>query len=258
MNATAGEDCDGAGRSEACNDDCTNSSCGDGIVNATAGEDCDDEGESETCNVNCTASECGDGVSNTNAGEECDDAGESLSCDDDCTTAECGDGNANAAAGEECDDTGESAICNGDCTAAECGDGIVNETAGEQCDDGGTEDGDDCSATCQLEGSCFENSQWQPVDCSTDTWVWSSDRTLAPSLSEANDNQVLWAGCTHAAAANTCSLDGTGWVSTETVVMSGCGDDWLHITDDSTFNCGGHDGDVVRRLALGNNDCYDY
>lgn len=150
MNASAGEECDGAGRSEACNDDCTNAACGDGIVNATAGEACDDEGESAVCNGDCSASECGDGVTNATAGEACDGAGESITCDADCTAAECGDGLTNVTAGEGCDDVGESAACNDDCSVSECGDGIPNVTAGEACDDGNEIDDDECTNACEF------------------------------------------------------------------------------------------------------------
>ncbi len=50
--------------------------CGDGNINVNVGlpdEDCDDSGESGTCNENCTTSVCGDGVLNVTAGEGCDD-----------------------------------------------------------------------------------------------------------------------------------------------------------------------------------------
>ena len=72
-------------------------------------------------------------------------------CDTDCSAATCGDGQVNALADEACDDGGESATCDADCTAVVCGDGVVNLTAGEACDDGGSDDGDGCSASCQVE-----------------------------------------------------------------------------------------------------------
>lgn len=64
---------------------------------------------------------------------------------------ECGDGEVNAP-GETCDPPGEPAgepdECREDCTY--CGDGIRDEGL-EQCDDGNNEDGDGCSATCEVE-----------------------------------------------------------------------------------------------------------
>ncbi|HYB99124.1 MAG TPA: DUF4215 domain-containing protein [Candidatus Limnocylindrales bacterium] len=151
LNATRGEDCDGAGETAGCDANCTFRVCGDGTVNATAGETCDDSGESATCDSNCTARACGDGTTNHTAGEECDTTVASASCDANCTFAFCGDGTTNAAAGEDCDDSGESAACNADCTTSTCGDDVLNATDGEQCDDGNLVNGDGCSSTCVVE-----------------------------------------------------------------------------------------------------------
>ena len=108
--------------------------------------------------------------------------------------------------------------------------------------------------------SCFNNPMWTPVNCTTTAWVWSSDRNVATTLQPANDNRVLWTGCNHAGDNPTgmCSLDGTGWVSTQTQVMAGCNANWYHIGGRHTGNCGGHDGDTVRRLVLGPDECYNY
>ncbi|MEM9461464.1 MAG: hypothetical protein AAGF11_45290 [Myxococcota bacterium] len=81
--------------------------CGDGQVDP--GEDCDDAGESARCNDDCTMAVCGDGIFNRSAGEDCDGdgmgmGGESATCDDDCTEVVCGDGVLNATAMEVCDD----------------------------------------------------------------------------------------------------------------------------------------------------------
>lgn len=45
--------------------------CGDGTVDP--GEQCDDAGESATCDDDCSTAECGDGRLNVTAGESCDD-----------------------------------------------------------------------------------------------------------------------------------------------------------------------------------------
>ena len=60
--------------------------CGDGTVNAAAAEDCDDAGESAICDNDCTSVTCGDGTLNTTAGEECDTSDDE-DCLSDCTIA---------------------------------------------------------------------------------------------------------------------------------------------------------------------------
>lgn len=86
----------------------------------------------------------------------------------------------------------------------------------------------------------------------------SKPTSSATTLQQANAQQVLWTGCSHSGVPNTCSLDGTGWVSTQVVAMIGCNESWYHLGGSYTGDCGGHDGDQVRRLALGPNDCYAY
>ncbi len=106
------------------------------------------------------------------------------------------------------------------------------------------------------EGACADNPLWRPVECATGEWVWSSDRSIAQTLQAANDAHVLWSYGN--VSDGLCSLDGTGWVSTQTFTMQGCDESWYHIGGRFTGNCGGHDGELVRRLALGPDDCYDY
>ncbi|MFT6627770.1 MAG: cysteine-rich repeat protein [Flavobacteriales bacterium] len=184
-----GESCDDAGESLSCDDDCSDTVCGDGATNATAGELCDDGGNNGTpgaCAADClgiTDAVCGNGV--LEAGERCDDAGPTNECDADCTFTECGDGVRNATAGEACDDgtnngeprgcavdcggltpsvcgngvseagefcdtSGDSAACDSNCTEALCGDGTLNAAALELCDDGAA-NGEPlaCAANCQ-------------------------------------------------------------------------------------------------------------
>lgn len=112
---------------------------------------------------------------------------------------------------------------------------------------------------CTAAPSCVNNAQWMPVNCTTTAWVWSSNRSLATTVNAANTQHLLWAGCAHTSGAgNTCSLTGTGWVSTAVTTMSGCDASWYHLGGSYTGNCGGHDGDQVRRLVVGPNDCYAY
>ncbi|MCA9543665.1 MAG: hypothetical protein KC613_04725 [Myxococcales bacterium] len=106
---------------------------------------------------------------------------------------------------------------------------------------------------------CANHPQWRPVECVTGAWVWSSDRQFQ-ALEAANEAHTLWTGCNHAGdnPNGLCSLDGTGWVSSQSSVMAGCNNTWYHIGGRFSGNCGGHDGDTVRRLALREDDCYDY
>lgn len=123
----------------------------------------------------------------------------------------------------------------------------------------------DNGGSCSLDSVCAESvstdcatsTLWQPVDCTTTDWVWSSDRNFL-TLELADANGVLWVGDQHTIIPNTCSLDGTGWVSTEVFTMQGCNTSWSHIGGRYTGNCGGHDGDQVRRLTLEPQGCFDY
>jgi cysteine-rich repeat protein len=113
---------DGAGANEACDDG--NTVSGDGCsatCQAEAGFNCINLLNMMTI---CTSSDCGNGVVNT--GDMCDPA----------------------PAGSL-----PTATCNIDCTFSACGDGRRNPHAGanEACDDGNTQNGDGCSATCQVE-----------------------------------------------------------------------------------------------------------
>jgi hypothetical protein len=111
-----------------------------------------------------------------------------------------------------------------------------------------------------IPGDCASHDQWTPVTCTIGSWVWSSDRTYT-SIDSAEAEGVLWTGCTHSGDGNDdgmCSLDGMGWVSTESSVMAGCNETWYHLGGTYTGNCGGHDGDIVRHLVTDPMGCYDY
>jgi len=138
--------------------------CGDGIVEGA--EECDEAGESASCDDDCTFVDCGDENVNEAAGEICDEGGEAFGCDGDCTLPECGDGIVNESVDEQCDAGGETFDCDVDCTPAACGDGVQNLTALETCDDGDNMSDDGCSATCVLEGDfggycrVVDGTQW--------------------------------------------------------------------------------------------------
>jgi cysteine-rich repeat protein len=147
---TAGEECDdgNAASGDGCDVDCTLTRCGNGIV--SIGEECDDGNavDGDGCDANCTVSRCGNGV--VTAGEECDDGNlvNGDSCDANCTVPRCGNGIVDA--GEACDDGNavDGDGCDTNCTIPACGNGIV--TAGEECDDGNQVDGDGCDANCTV------------------------------------------------------------------------------------------------------------
>ncbi|MSP60531.1 MAG: hypothetical protein EXR72_09360 [Myxococcales bacterium] len=168
-----------------------------------------------------------------------------------CTNGMCGFGgcnpgfencNANTADGCEVDLQTDKANCGG-CGKA-CGNNMI------------------CKAgACAQAASCLANPQWMAVSCVTGDWVWSRDRNGAKTLQLANAARVLATGCNHGAQINNkglCSLDGKGWVSTQTFAMVGCDATWYHLGGSFTGNCGGHDGDTWRHLALGDNDCFAY
>ena len=150
VNQFSGEACDDGEESSECNLDCTATRCGDGYINWTV-EQCESTEDTDYCDHDCTLAECGDGYLNVLTGEECDLGGNDVSCDADCTLPACGDGHANPAAGEECDDGGDSLNCDADCTIAQCGDGYSNVAALETCDDGNLVAGDGCDEFCQAE-----------------------------------------------------------------------------------------------------------
>ncbi len=134
---------------DGCNNDCTVSGCGDGVV--TPPETCDDNNTNngDGCDANCTPTGCGNGV--TTAGETCDDGnGSNLdACLNTCAANVCGDG-FTLTGTEQCDDgnptNGDG--CDANCTTTGCGNGIV--TGGEACDDGNANNGDGCIATCMV------------------------------------------------------------------------------------------------------------
>jgi len=255
------EECDDGNSvdTDACVAACKLATCGDGYTQEGV-EVCDDGNDdpADGCTPTCMPGACGDGV--IQDGEQCDDGNRDLT--DECPACQlafCGDGFMQAGV-EVCDDGNQldnDGCLPTFCTPAECGDGFVYEGM-EECDDGNDVDEDGCDNQCVSNSTCLNNPLWMPVDCVTDQWVWSSDSINATTLEQANAQQVLWTGCSHSGVATTCSLDGTGWVSTQTFVMNGCDQSWYHIGGSYTGACGGHDGDQVRRLALGDNGCYSY
>jgi cysteine-rich repeat protein len=103
---------------DACHTDCSDPSCGDGIIWQGV-EDCEDGNQVNTdaCTNTCQAAECGDGVL-WQGMETCDDGNFS---------------NADA--------------CPGSCEPAFCGDGFT-QVGPEQCDDGNNVDDDFCGNDC--------------------------------------------------------------------------------------------------------------
>ncbi|MFQ5479061.1 MAG: hypothetical protein ACE5E4_10640, partial [Candidatus Binatia bacterium] len=229
-NSSAGEFCDDGGETATCDIDCTPVECGDGTPNAAAGEDCDDAGESAACNTDCTTARCGDGVANSSAGEFCDDAGETATCDVDCTAVQCGDGTHNAAAGEDCDDAGESAACDADCTTPRCGDGIFNLAAGEDCDDGNLVDGDGCDSNCTAT-ACGNGIVTAGEDCDGDgsgnggeTASCDVDCSLA-ECGDGTQNATAGEACDDAGQSASCDGDCTQVICGDGTLNAAAGED---------------------------------
>ena len=137
-----------------------------------------------------------------------------------------------------------------------CADGIDNDM------DGAIDypvDPNCAAAGSNFEAGCEGNALWQPVECAITSWVWSSDSRFG-DLASAEENRVLYSGCTHDGQnpEGLCSLDGTGWVSVDSFPMQGCDATWWHIGGEFTGQCGGHDGDTVRHLVLSSDACWDY
>jgi len=127
--------------------------CGNGVLECT--EQCEDGNaiNGDGCDQNCTLTACGNGVLTPGTGELCDD-GDLVSgdgCDENCTPTACGNGI--VAGSELCDDgnvtSGDG--CDENCRPTECGNGVVTGGTGETCDDGNVVNGDGCSSTCQIE-----------------------------------------------------------------------------------------------------------
>ncbi|MCB9548300.1 MAG: hypothetical protein H6706_20990 [Myxococcales bacterium] len=108
---------------------------------------------------------------------------------------------------------------------------------------------------------CANNPLWRPVACQTGEWVWSSDRAFQ-TVAAAEAARELWSAEVNDQGAPgqdaLCSLTGQGFVAVQAGVMAGCNTDWFHIGGRFTGNCGGHDGEVVRRLVMNPQGCYDY
>jgi cysteine-rich repeat protein len=131
--------------------ECADAVCGDGHVQ-TGVEACDDGNTDDTdaCLTTCVAASCGDGLVQVGV-EDCDDA--NMDNNDDCVacaTAACGDGYVHIGS-EECDDANMDNTdgCDDTCVGAVCADGFVQ--TGEECDDANVDPMDGCSPICAWE-----------------------------------------------------------------------------------------------------------
>jgi len=158
-NAMAGDCCNALCQVEVgpCNDGdncttgdvCTPGGCAGTPLDCSFLDSACTEGQCDTMNGECVS------VS-INEGDPCDD-GNACSVDDVClagTCSACGNGTTDAACGETCDPP-VSGTCDATCILVDCGNTTLQ--LGEECDDGNTQNGDGCSATCQLEDRlCIE------------------------------------------------------------------------------------------------------
>jgi cysteine-rich repeat protein len=217
-NADDGELCeiDGVDDLLLCIDgNCTQTSCGDGIVDDRTDEQCDDgnDQDGDGCEVGCMYScnedsDCADG--NMCNGEEL--------CDTDAHV--CGSSEA-PEDGTECDE--DRACFNGRCVGLGCGNGVLED--GEDCDDGNADDGDGCDSDCTF--SCVEDS-----DCD-DGSVCSGEETCDTDTNTCVAGEVLACEDGNACTENLCDpelgcsfplidADGDGKASTE---LGSCGQD---------------------------------
>lgn len=240
--------------------------CNDGLFctinDACAGGTC--AGMPNTCAAPgdiCLIGSCDEGGDSCvavpgNNGALCND-GSTCTVNEACSNGSC-EGGDPANPGGACDDL--SACTTGDT----CQNGVCSGVAIVAC----VNDDDCCPAACSAASDndcgCINNPLWMPVTCVTPSWVWSRNKAVATTLAAANANQVLATGCVHGSpqpelSQGLCSLDGTGWVSTQAFPMVGCDATWYHLGGSYTGDCGGHDaGDTWRHLVLGPNDCFDY
>jgi len=246
-----------------CDNNCTNTGCGNGIK--TAGEACDDGNTTngDGCSSTCTLEKCGNGV--VDSGEQCDPgvAGENASCNRDCTNASCGDGKVNVAAGEECDDG--NAVDTDDCLTSKssaattcklnrCGDGKRDATGPdhiEACDDGNQDNTDGCTVDCRTTAVCGNGIREVGEQCddgnTSDNDTCLSSSTDASTTCKNNvcgdghpggsneqcDNGVAGNGATKHCLAN-CKLNtcGDGFLDTEGSPIEVCDDG--NTADEST------------------------
>ncbi len=149
---------------DGCDSNCTPTACGNGVV--TGIEQCDDgnQVDGDGCDHNCQPTGCGNGV--VTPPEQCDDgnAVEGDGCDTNCTTSGCGNGI--VAGNEQCDDGNQinDDGCDNDCRPPRCGNGIVDASHGETCDDGNAVNGDGCDSNCTPTG-CGNGIPTPPEQC---------------------------------------------------------------------------------------------
>lgn len=178
--------------------DCTIGYCGDAIPDV--GEECDAGGANSdapnaACRTDCSERTCGDGIVDNQFGEQCDDGNRDNgdACLNSCLAATCGDGivcsasNCSSGPGggpEECD---ESAVCClSECKRRVCADQLVcKPTSGcchpdESCDDGNPCTEDTCNTfvgcahtpiagCCVTDGKCTDGNPCTQDRCNTNT-----------------------------------------------------------------------------------------
>jgi cysteine-rich repeat protein len=209
-----GEECDDGGETAACDEDCTDSACGDGQFNRTRGEGCDDGNteDGDGCTWACVEEpdSCGDLVcvegetctncpidcSKTRVCMECPDRDEDGATDSACGGTDCNDFDANVHPGgtevtcnridEDCDPVTRDAVdldgdlssCNFDC---DDNDPVRSHLFFEQCANGID---DDCNDETPDVFDLDEDGALCDVDCD------DTDPDVCPTCTEVCANGI--------------------------------------------------------------------
>lgn len=105
-----------------------------------------------------------------------------------------------------------------------CGNGVI-EATDEECDDGGTEPGDGCSPTCDVECDCPAGSDCTAFENGTSHHCYAVVRSPDLSWDDANMACQTWGG-TLAVLATQAEID-----AVKSSLSSGDGDLWIGATD---------------------------
>ncbi len=223
------EACDDGNQTDtdACRNDCTVASCGDGVLRldlneGQAGHEVCDDGnqvDNDGCSATCTLEhQCGNGVVEGN--EACDDGNADTqdACTNACQMARCGDGvqRGDLQEGdddyEHCDDGNDvdTDACRNNCDPAGCGDGVVY-AGHEECDDQNGNDNDGCTGQCQ-NAECGDGVVRNGVEQCDDGNNNDNDQCRNNCTSPAMPVALIDSGAEHTCVVRDPDEDGSGVV----------------------------------------------